>query len=449
MKKRFIFTAFFMYALCSAAVFMSCGEGKQNGDKTAEKISGNNAESVSETEKNVFSGPEKEAKKPAASGPVLPVSLEAYKFVEINDGKEYEIFSINTNLFVNDEQDSVEPKEIIIPSSYRGKPVTSIGAGAFEWFDLRHVKVTIPDGITVIGRSAFKDCSGISRISIGKSVTKIGYGAFKNCKSLNSVNIPEALTYLGDDAFMECSNLQSEIIIPDAVTNSLRKAFYNCAKLPKVKIGAGVKKIDEMAFAGSGITEITIPSNVKSIENMAFFGCRELTRVIIEDNGVTRIEDGKGSFKDCSSLKTIYFGNKLEYIGEYAFNNCKSLESLTFPQSLTKIRQYAFNNCKELVSVTFQNSPAVIGENAFGYCNKLRNVDLGDSLLALGNLAFNECTGITEITLPASLKHVSGYPLSPFHGCAQPTIYVKKLSSAPSGWGRSWNGDSGPVYWER
>ena len=47
MKKRFIFTAFFMYALCSAAVFMSCGEGKQNGDKTAEKISGNNAESVS------------------------------------------------------------------------------------------------------------------------------------------------------------------------------------------------------------------------------------------------------------------------------------------------------------------------------------------------------------------------------------------------------------------
>ena len=128
------------------------------------------------------------------------------------------------------------------------------------------VKVTIPDGITVIGRSAFKDCSGISRISIGKSVTKIGDRAFENCKSLNSVNIPEALTYLGDDAFMECSNLQSEIIIPDAVTNSLRKAFYNCAKLPKVKIGAGVKKIDEMAFAGSGITEITIPSNVKSIE---------------------------------------------------------------------------------------------------------------------------------------------------------------------------------------
>ena len=221
MKKRFIFTAFFMYVLCCAAVFMSCGEGKQNGGKTAEATSGNNAESVSETEKNVSPGPKKKAKKPAASGPVLPVSLEAYKFVEINDGKEYEIFSINTNLFVNDEQDSVEPKEIIIPSSYRGKPVTSIGARAFEWFDLRHVKVTIPDSITVIGRSAFKDCSGISRISIGKSVTKIGDGAFENCKSLNSVNIPEALTYLGDNAFIECSNLQSEIIIPDAVTNSL------------------------------------------------------------------------------------------------------------------------------------------------------------------------------------------------------------------------------------
>ena len=79
MKKRFIFTAFFMCVFCSASVFMSCGEGKQNNDKTAEKINGNNAESVSETEKNVFSGPEKEAKKPAASGPVLPVSLKTYK----------------------------------------------------------------------------------------------------------------------------------------------------------------------------------------------------------------------------------------------------------------------------------------------------------------------------------------------------------------------------------
>lgn len=39
----------------------------------------------------------------------------------------------------------------------------------------------IPNGVTTIGNSAFKNCDGLTTITIPNSVTSIGEGAFENC----------------------------------------------------------------------------------------------------------------------------------------------------------------------------------------------------------------------------------------------------------------------------
>lgn len=73
---------------------------------------------------------------------------------------------------------------IVIPSTvtYNGKQytVTKIGTGAFR--DCTGLTaVTLPNAMTSIGRNAFRDCTGLTTVTISNSVTSIGSYAFCVC----------------------------------------------------------------------------------------------------------------------------------------------------------------------------------------------------------------------------------------------------------------------------
>ena len=77
--------------------------------------------------------------------------------------------------------------DIVIPSTYEGKPVTSIGYRAF--YGCRSLtSITIPDSVTSIGVSAFRGCSSLTSVTIPDSVTSIGNSAFYGCSSLANIN---------------------------------------------------------------------------------------------------------------------------------------------------------------------------------------------------------------------------------------------------------------------
>ena len=96
--------------------------------------------------------------------------------------------------------------EIIIPSVYNDKPVTSIGDSAFNGYS-GLTSVTIPDSVTSIGYSAFSGCSGLTSVTIPDSVTSIGSGAFEYCSGLTSVTIGNGVTSIGYSAFGGCYKL--------------------------------------------------------------------------------------------------------------------------------------------------------------------------------------------------------------------------------------------------
>jgi len=114
--------------------------------------------------------------------------------------------------------------------------------------------------LTIIRDYAFYNCTKLANITIPSGVTSIGRGAFYLCSSLASVTIPSSVTFIDAHVFNGCSSLAS-VTIPSGVTSIGISTFGDCTKL----------------------ANITIPSSVTSIESWAFYGCSSLTSVTFAD----------------------------------------------------------------------------------------------------------------------------------------------------------------------
>ena len=62
-------------------------------------------------------------------------------------------------------------------------------------------ELTIPDGVTTIGSTAFRQCRGLEKVTIPDSVTSIGKMAFFDCTALHKVRIPSSTSDIGEMAF--------------------------------------------------------------------------------------------------------------------------------------------------------------------------------------------------------------------------------------------------------
>ena len=157
-----------------------------------------------------------------------------------------------------DKNDIIEvAREVPLIISRDGKTVEGVRPEIREEI----TSVVIPDGVTSIGYSAFRDCTNLTSVTIPDSVTAIGDGAFYNCDNLTGVTIPDGVTVIGNWAFRGCDNLTS-VTIPDSVTLIGNSAFRGCTKL----------------------TGVMIPDSVTSIGDYAFYGCDKLTVVEIPQN---------------------------------------------------------------------------------------------------------------------------------------------------------------------
>lgn len=160
--------------------------------------------------------------------------------------------------------------DLVIPEVIDGKPVTQIGAYAFDLVRLSSVK--IPDSVTWIGRSAFSG-SHLKTITLPNHIEVLGDLAF-SYTDIESIALPESLRSIGSYAFHNCRKLRS-VIIPRGVEFIGRRAFMMDRQgfaqqgvLKYVALPGGVKHIDKEAFAESGIDTLIFPEGEKLPDNI-------------------------------------------------------------------------------------------------------------------------------------------------------------------------------------
>ncbi len=245
-----------------------------------------------------------------------------------------EITEIKNYAFMN----FYELTSVVIPDS-----VTSIGEDAFDGCS-GLTSIAIPDSVTSIGDGAFRWCDGLESITVDEGnpnyssqdgilydkkkteivhvpkaikgnltipvgVTSLGRGVFSNHKELTGIEIPDGVTSIDEHTFAGCTKLKN-VTIPDSMNSIGEFAFADCSALTSIEIPNGVLSIGAGAFSNcSGLSSVAIPDGVTSIEHDTFYGCSELTNVTIPAS-VTSIEEF--AFYNCSSLTNIQFEGTVE-----------------------------------------------------------------------------------------------------------------------------------------
>ena len=292
--------------------------------------------------------------------------------------------------------------------------VTNNGAGNFpSSFDKTAVTALIvEEGVTEIAQYAFSGFTALETVTLPDGLTKIGTSAFTNTAYyaddanwengalyigqylVDADNVSGAFTaregtvLIADYAFSGNSGITS-FSAPEGLRFIGEGAFRNCSRMESVTLGDSLTSIGEYTFSGcSGLTEITIPDSVTSIGSETFSGCTGLTEVTIPDS-VTSIENG--AFSGCTGLTKITLSDNLTYIGYEIFSGCTGLTEITIPDSVTYIGVRAFSGCTELISVTFAQTSGWLVTGEGGRIN-ISASDLADNSAAAAYLTSTYCS---------------------------------------------------------
>ena len=162
----------------------------------------------------------KEVLLPREELPLAPHTYESFSCTEC--GKKTVRFVKNGDSYVVAAYNGCEDKEIIIPSTYNGLPVTAIADFAFMGCYTVE-RITLPDSIKSIGFMSFAQCKNLKEFNMGNGVEYIDRYVFYYATRLESVYMSKSLKEVGIGAFAICSNIR-RVEISDL--NSLRHVKF-------------------------------------------------------------------------------------------------------------------------------------------------------------------------------------------------------------------------------
>ena len=332
--------------------------------------------------------------------------------------------------------DYAELKSVTIPTTIRTYSVTSIGILAFR--DCTGLtSVTIGNSVTNIGNGAFYGCTGLTSITIPESVTSIGEGTFKGCIGLASISIPESITSIEDFTFWYCTGLTS-VTIPNSVTSIGESAFEGCTSLTSITIPNSVTSIGSWAFENvpniiyNGSATGT-PWGAKSmngyVDGYLVYGdtakttllcCSSVASIITIPSSVSSIREG--AFEHCDRLTSVMWNAKscsvhhgYDYYGYYEnitgpfYYNFLNITSFTFGDEVDSIPDYLCVGLSGLTSITIPNNVTNIGNDAFYACKNLKSVTFGDNVTNIGDSAFCNCVMLDSVLIPNSVTNIGKY----------------------------------------
>lgn len=123
--------------------------------------------------------------------------------------------------------------------------------------------VIIPDSVKEIGKEAFSILDAVREDPLSHEEVRF----YKDNDLLESVEIPEGVVVIGESAFEKCTSLH-HIVLPHSLETIGRFAFADSG-IVEIVIPEGVKLIEKGAFFGTEMNKIEIKGNTK-VQSPAF-----------------------------------------------------------------------------------------------------------------------------------------------------------------------------------
>ena len=335
-----------------------------------------------------------------------------------------------------------EATDVVIPDG-----VTVIGKAAFKKTDVEHVWV--PASVQVVEERAFSgselrtitfqdddehpsqlkrieyrafDFTGVEALVLPRSVEQLEQGVFYGMGLLKSLHVGpkvEMGSLNADPTAFSClSHVEVDADNPNYETVNgvlYTKDHTHLVLFPRrMDIGSsyavldGTEKIDDDALSYTNLTSITLPSTLRILGESSLAGNKLLTSINLPD-GLTAIEDG--AFEGCTKLNNIVIPDSLQVANGF---DDLGVETLVFGTQIKEMRTYDLlvRQTPRLVvrggvDGTFEHTGAADGKRG-------ESAFFGEGMRSISYL------GIAPrfIILPASLTtfDLSGYENQEFRG---------------------------------
>ena len=217
-----------------------------------------------------------------------------------------------------------------------GTVVIADNAFSLVGYSAKLKKMTLPDGLYRIGRSAFSKLSSLTDINIPDSVRSIGYAAFEVTGFDTESNYTDGGLYIGNwlvavenVAMTSFTVREGTIGVADGKDTSLFPT--RAQKASQLSLPSSLRYIGARSFARLKISDLKLPSGLMTL--------------------------GEGAFKICSYLKTVNLGDcrQLQSIGSEAFSDA-ALSKITIPENVVSVGELAFNQNKVNLTIRCEAS---------------------------------------------------------------------------------------------
>lgn len=211
----------------------------------------------------------------------------------------------------NEGRDKVV-SNLVIPSTYDGYTVTSIGKRVFSVFpmsnidgatckisEVKAVNLVLPDTVVCVEKGGFAgatiskvtwsakaktipdycfcDCKSLAEVDGIGHITKIGKRAFTDTK-IEKFIIPNTCKKVSDFCFAYCLNLKS-VTWSRNCSRISDCCFYGCTNFKSINRISHITDIGEFAFSCTGLDEFNWPVGCETIPDACFFAAERLSNI--------------------------------------------------------------------------------------------------------------------------------------------------------------------------
>ena len=256
------------------------------------------------------------------SNPIEITNTFIYRSGYYNDAKNWEngiLYVDNYLITTNNDllnQQSINVKEGTI----------AIAINAFTNNGKNLKSIVLPEGLKIIGSSAFSSLYSLSQINIPSSVISIGNNAFASTDLYENQSNWENGGFYIDNWLLAVDNVKmTEFTVKEGT------------------VGVSDGKSDTSLFPtkATSISSLTLPSTLKYIGNRSFARLK-ITSLELPETLETMKE---GAFMTCAFLESVNLEDciNLKSIGNQAFSNC-AIKEITIPSNILVMGELIFNH---------------------------------------------------------------------------------------------------------